>query len=85
MAQLVTAERLADRQGHCPTGVGAIDRLLGGGWPRGALSELCGRRSSGRTSVLMASLAASLRAGHATALIDADGMLDPRRDRKSVV
>jgi len=40
VAQLVTAERLADRQGHCPTGVGAIDRLLGGGWPRGALSEL---------------------------------------------
>jgi len=77
-AQLVTAERLADRQGHCPTGVGTIDRLLGGGWPRGALSELCGRRSSGRTSVLMASLAASLGAGHATALIDADGMLDPR-------
>jgi hypothetical protein len=78
VAQLVTAERLADRQGHCPTGVSAIDQLLGGGWPRGALSELCGRRSSGRTSVLMASLAASLRAGHATALIDADGMLDPR-------
>ena len=22
VAQLVTAERLADRQGHCPTGVG---------------------------------------------------------------
>jgi hypothetical protein len=78
VAQLVTAERLADRQGHCPTGVSAIDHLLGGGWPLGALSELCGRRSSGRTSVLMASLAASLGAGHATALIDADGMLDPR-------
>jgi hypothetical protein len=77
-AQLVTAERLADRQGHCPTGVGALDELLGGGWPRGALSELCGRRSSGRTSVLLASLAAALGAGHATAMIDVDGTLDPR-------
>ena len=77
-AQLVTAERLADRQGHCPTGVGALDDLLGGGWPRGALSELCGRRSSGRTSVLLASLAAALGAGHATAMIDVDGTLDPR-------
>ena len=67
-----------DRQGHCPTGIGAIDQLLGGGWPRGALSELCGRRSSGRTSVLLASLAAALAAGHATALVDVDGTLDPR-------
>jgi hypothetical protein len=77
-AQLVTAERLEDRQGQCATGIGAIDRLLGGGWPRGALSELVGRRSSGRTSVLLASLAASLGAGQATALVDVDGALDPR-------
>jgi hypothetical protein len=78
VAQLVTAERLADQQGCCPTGIDAVDRLLGGGWARGALSELCGRRSSGRTSVLLASLAASLSAGYATALVDTDGMLDPR-------
>jgi hypothetical protein len=78
VAQLVTAERLENQQGHCATGIGAIDQLLGGGWPRGALSELCGRRSSGRTSVLLASLAAALDAGHATALVDVDGSLDPR-------
>jgi hypothetical protein len=78
VAQLVTAERLRDRQGSCSTGIGAIDKLLGGGWPRGALSELCGRRSSGRTSVVLASLATALGAGHATALVDVDGTLDPR-------
>jgi recA bacterial DNA recombination protein len=78
LAQLVTAERLRDRQGWCSTGIGAIDDLLGGGWARGALSELCGRRSSGRTSVLLASLATALAAGHATALVDLDGTLDPR-------
>jgi RecA DNA recombination protein len=78
VAQLVTAERLRDRQGSCSTGIGAIDDLLGGGWPRGALSELCGRRSSGRTSVLLASLATALAAGHAAALVDVDGTLDPR-------
>jgi hypothetical protein len=77
-AQLVTAERLEHRQGHCATGIEAIDELLGGGWPQGALSELCGRRSSGRTSVLLASLAAALTAGYATALVDLDGSLDPR-------
>ena len=78
VAQLVTAERLEDQQGQCATGIGAIDRLLGGGWPRGALSELVGRRSSGRTSVVLASLAAALGAGLATALVDVDGTLDPR-------
>jgi recA bacterial DNA recombination protein len=78
VAQLVTAERLENRRGACATGIDAIDQLLGGGWPRGSLSELCGRRSSGRTSVLLGSLAAALAAGHATALVDVDGMLDPR-------
>jgi hypothetical protein len=78
VAQLVTAERLRDRQGYCSTGIGAIDELLDGGWPRGALSELTGRRSSGRTSVLLASLATALGAGQATALVDVDGTLDPR-------
>ena len=78
VAQLVTAERLRDRQGCCSTGIGAIDELLEGGWPRGALSELNGRRSSGRTSVLLASLAAALAAGQAAALVDVDGTLDPR-------
>ena len=76
--QLVTAERLEERQTYCATGIAAIDELLGGGWPRGALSELCGLRSSGRTSVLLASLAASLDAEYATALVDVDGSLDPR-------
>jgi hypothetical protein len=77
-AHLITAERLEERQGHCPTGVAALDALLAGGWPRGALSEIYGRRSSGRTSVLLASLGAALMAGHAAALVDTDGALDPR-------
>ncbi|MBY0401445.1 hypothetical protein K2X89_14195, partial [Myxococcota bacterium] len=33
----------------CPTGVPALDGELGGGLPRGRLSELCGAPSSGRT------------------------------------
>ena len=55
-----------------------LDALLGGGWPRGALSELLGRRSSGRTSVMLAALARAARAGEATALVDTGGALDPR-------
>ncbi|HEX3697053.1 MAG TPA: hypothetical protein VH374_16875 [Polyangia bacterium] len=77
-AHLITASRLAERRARCSTGIAALDDLLGGGWPRGALSELCGRRSSGRTSVLLASLASAIAAGHTVALVDNGGALDPR-------
>src|SRR6476661_9383795 len=39
------------------TGIDLLDAPLGGGFPRGQLSELVGARSSGRTSVLMTMLA----------------------------
>jgi len=78
LAHLVPAQRLEQRRGTRATGLPAIDRLLGGGWPRAAVGELTGRRSSGRTAVLYASLARSLAAGEAVALIDAAGALDPR-------
>ena len=77
-SQLVTAQRLEERRGQRGSGLPALDALLGGGWPRGALSELSGRRSSGRTSVLLAALARAGRAGEATALVDTGGALDPR-------
>jgi RecA/RadA recombinase len=80
-SQLVTAQRLQcelERRGQRGSGLPELDALLGGGWPRGALSELWGRRSSGRTSVLLAALARAARAGEATALVDTGGALDPR-------
>jgi RecA/RadA recombinase len=77
-SQLVTAQRLEERRGQRSSGLPELDALLGGGWPRAALSELTGRRSSGRTSVLLATLARAARAGEATALVDAGGALDPR-------
>jgi RecA/RadA recombinase len=77
-SRLVTAQRLEERRGHRGSGLPELDALLGGGWPRGALSELAGRRSSGRTSVMLAALARAARAGEATALVDTGGALDPR-------
>jgi RecA/RadA recombinase len=77
-SHLVTAQRLEELRGHRGSGVAALDALLGGGWPRAALSELCGRRSSGRTSVLLAALARATAAGEAVALVDTGGALDPR-------
>lgn len=78
-AHLVSASRLAEKRPRCATGIDALDDLLRGGWPMGALSELCGRRSSGRTTVLYAALASAIAARHTVALVDSGGALDPRR------
>jgi hypothetical protein len=59
-----------------PTGIAALDGQLGGGFPRGQLSEIVGARSSGRTSVLIQMIASFTRRGELVALIDALDMLD---------
>jgi hypothetical protein len=58
------------------TGVAALDARLGGGLPRGEISEIVGPRSSGRTSLLVAMLAAATARGERAALIDALDMFD---------
>jgi len=57
-------------------GVAALDRLTGG-LPRGCLTEISGPDSSGRTSVLLATLAAATRRGEICALIDASDAFHP--------
>ena len=42
----------------CETSIEAVDDLLGGGLPVGAISELTGPESSGRTSLALAFVAA---------------------------
>jgi hypothetical protein len=77
-AHLVSLERLGEERGRRPTGIAALDGLLGGGWPRAALSEISGRRSSGRTAVVRAALEAAIAAGETAALVDVGGTLDAR-------
>jgi recA bacterial DNA recombination protein len=60
------------------TKVPALDQLLSGGLPRGALVEVTGRRSCGRFSIGISSLAAATSAGEAAALVDLGGHLDPQ-------
>jgi len=60
-----------------PTGIPALDGLTGG-LPRGCLTEICGSASSGRSTVLLAALAAGTRRGEFCALIDASNALDPQ-------
>jgi len=58
------------------SGVAAIDALTGG-LPRGCLTEICGPASSGRTTLLLAALAAATRRGEFCAVVDASDALDP--------
>jgi len=57
------------------SGIREIDALAGG-LPRGCLSEICGSASSGRTSVLLAALAAATRREEVCALVDTTDALD---------
>ena len=59
------------------TGISAIDELVGGGFPRGALHEISGPRSSGRTSLALALLAGTTRWGEVTAVVDLADAFDP--------
>jgi hypothetical protein len=59
-----------------PCGLTALDARLGGGFPRGQLSELAGPRSSGRTSLVLQMLTAATARGELVALVDALDMLD---------
>ncbi len=59
-----------------PTGVASLDEALGGGLPRGELSEIAGPRSSGRSSLLAAAVAAATANGELAALVDTLDMFD---------
>lgn len=68
------------------SGLDALDVPLGGGLPRGQLSELVGGRTSGRMSVLLQMVAAATRRGELVAVVDALDMLDvPSLDAAGVV
>ena len=60
-----------------PTGIDALDGLLSGGWRHGEVSEVVGPRSSGRTSVLVSTLASATGAGQVVGLVDAVDRFDP--------
>jgi hypothetical protein len=58
------------------SGVREIDALTGG-LPRGCITEVCGPASSGRTSVLLAALAAATRRQEVCALVDISDAFNP--------
>lgn len=73
------------RQPPAATGLAPLDALLGGGFPRGRISEVVGPRSSGRTSLLLAALARATACGGLAALVDVADGLDPASARAAGV
>src|SRR5262249_11968931 len=65
-----------DEAAVAPSGVASLDARLGGGLPRGHLSEIVGARSTGRTSLLLRLLASATARGELVAVIDALDMFD---------
>ena len=58
-------------------GVPELDQYLCGGFPRGALTEICGLPSSGRTSLMHAFLAQITQRQEVCALVDVSDVADP--------
>jgi recombination protein RecA len=62
-----------------PTGIATLDAvLLGGGLPRGRLTEIVGSTGSGKTTLARAIVEATVEAHDWVAYIDAQRTLDPR-------
>lgn len=79
-APLLTAAHLLRNQEFtkplAPSGVPSCDASLGG-LPRGAITEIAGPRSSGKTAFCLAALAAATERGEHCAYIDTNLSFDP--------
>ena len=59
------------------TGIAEVDELLEGGLPAGAISEIIGPESTGRTTLALSFVAQRTAAGQVCAWVDADDAFDP--------
>ena len=78
LGAVVPASRLEmrPRPEMLATAIAEWDAMIGG-IPRGCLTEICGSASSGKTSILLATMAAATRGGESCVLIDASDSFDP--------
>src|SRR5262245_48126858 len=76
---LTSRPELPPAQGDCviATDIPGLDARLGGGFPRGHLSEIVGPASSGRTGVVVSTLAAVTLRGGLVAFVDTLDTFDP--------
>ena len=59
------------------SGISQIDFFTGGGFPRGAITEIFGPASSGRTSFMLSALAYATTHDEVCAIVDTNNVFDP--------
>jgi len=66
---------------HAPevfaTGITAVDKILGGGIPRGCITEVSGEPSTGKTSFALSTIASITQLSNACAWVDVSDALSP--------
>ncbi|MDO8433923.1 MAG: ATPase domain-containing protein [Candidatus Binatus sp.] len=67
------------------SGLAPLDALIGGGIPRGRISEITGRPGSGKTSIAASFASFATRRGEVAAWLDASGAFDPESMRDAGV
>ncbi|WP_123533522.1 DNA repair and recombination protein RadB [Halosimplex salinum] len=71
-------EDVSDR---IPTGCGAIDDLLGGGFERGAVTQVYGPPAAGKTNVVLSAAVELAARGDSALLIDTEGLSVDRMEQ----
>ncbi len=79
-SRLASAFKLQEKRSGevIPTGISQIDSFTFGGLPRGAITEVFGPASSGRTSFMLSALAHASNHEEVCALIDISNAFDPK-------
>lgn len=77
LAMVSKGRELTCKNRRLPSNLASIDRLIGGGLPRGRISEIVGGATSGKTSAATAFAATASRMGETVAWIDSTNSFDP--------
>ena len=67
--------------GHVPTGCSSIDDLLGGGFERGAVTQVYGPPAAGKSNLVLSAAVEAATAGHPTLYIDTEGLSVDRMEQ----
>lgn len=67
------------------TGICEVDSFIGEGLPRGAITEVFGPASSGRTSFMLSALAHATNHEEVCALVDTNNVFDPKSARRAEI
>ena len=77
MVYAVFVEKAISERKTLPTGIDALDRFLGGGWPAGGLTALSGKHGAGKTTLVLRTVSKLTRSDRWVALVSRGTTLFP--------